>query len=100
MPARDARTGTPDRHRRVLGRLSPLKRRRSTTSRPTGAATGRSGSSCCCSCCRLFAELIANDKPIVVCYDGQLYFPVFVAYPETTFGGDFQTEADYRDPVS
>ena len=46
----------------------------------------------------LFAEFIANDKPFVVSYDGQLYVPAFAAYPETTFGGDFETEADYRDP--
>jgi microcin C transport system permease protein len=45
----------------------------------------------------LCAELVANDRPIVVRYDGALYFPVFVSYPETTFGGDFPTEADYRD---
>jgi microcin C transport system permease protein len=46
----------------------------------------------------LFAEFIANDRPIVVAYDGHLYFPVFVDYPETTFGGEFPTAADYRDP--
>ncbi|WP_288904709.1 ABC transporter permease [uncultured Sneathiella sp.] len=46
----------------------------------------------------LFAELIANDKPLVVSYNDQLYFPFLVAYPETAFGGDFETEADYRDP--
>ncbi len=46
----------------------------------------------------LFAEFIANDKPIVVYYDGAYYFPIFMEYPETTFGGDFPTEADYRDP--
>lgn len=46
----------------------------------------------------LFAELIANDKPLVVSYQDQLYFPFLVAYPETAFGGDFETEADYRDP--
>ncbi len=45
----------------------------------------------------LFAEFIANDKPILVYYEGQYYFPVLVSYPETTFGGDFPTEADYRD---
>ena len=44
------------------------------------------------------AELVANDKPLLVRYDGALYFPVFVSYPETTFGGDFDSEADYRDP--
>lgn len=44
------------------------------------------------------AELIANDKPLIVRYDGKTYFPVFKAYPETTFGGTFTTQADYRDP--
>ncbi len=46
----------------------------------------------------LFAELIANDKPLLIAYDNQLYVPVFVSYPETTFGGDFETEAEYSDP--
>ncbi len=46
----------------------------------------------------LFAELIANDKPFYVRYDGGSYFPVFFTYPETTFGGDFETATDYRDP--
>ena len=46
----------------------------------------------------LFAELIANDKPLVMRYQGELYFPVAVSYPETTFGGVFETEANYRDP--
>ncbi len=45
----------------------------------------------------LFAELIANDKPLLVYFDGGLYWPVFVEYPETDFGGEFLTEADYRD---
>jgi microcin C transport system permease protein len=47
----------------------------------------------------LFAEFIANDRPILVFYDGRLYAPVFAEYPETAFGGEFPTEADYRDPV-
>ena len=46
----------------------------------------------------LFAELIANDKPLLIHYDGSLYTPVFIDYPETTFDGDFDTEADYSDP--
>lgn len=46
----------------------------------------------------LFAEFIANDKPILVRYDGGFYMPVFKTYPETTFGGIFETEAEYRDP--
>src|ERR1700732_4535289 len=46
----------------------------------------------------LFAELIANDRPFVIKFDGHLYWPAFVSYSETTFGGDFETAADYRDP--
>jgi microcin C transport system permease protein len=46
----------------------------------------------------LFANFIANDKPFYVRYDGKSYFPVLVTYPETAFGGDFETAADYRDP--
>lgn len=46
----------------------------------------------------LFAEFIANDKPILISYDGHWYAPIFHHYAETTFGGEFQTEADYRDP--
>ena len=44
------------------------------------------------------AEFIANDRPLVVSFNGQLYFPVVADYPETAFGGDFETAADYRDP--
>ena len=46
----------------------------------------------------LLAEVIANDKPFVVYFKGEVYFPIVKAYPETTFGGDFLTEADYRNP--
>ncbi|SMO52556.1 ABC transporter permease [Paracoccus laeviglucosivorans] len=46
----------------------------------------------------LFAELIANDRPIVVNYKGGWYFPAYKFYPETDFGGDFGTEAIYTDP--
>lgn len=47
----------------------------------------------------LGAELIANEKPLVVSYQDSLYFPVIKTYPETTFGGIFETEAEYRDPA-
>jgi microcin C transport system permease protein len=46
----------------------------------------------------LFAEFIANDKPIILIFKGKLYFPVMVEYSETEFGGIFDTEADYKDP--
>ncbi len=46
----------------------------------------------------LGAELIANDKPLAVRYDGEWYFPAFKRYPETTFGGEFPLEANYKSP--
>nr|WP_207161104.1 ABC transporter permease [Halorhodospira halophila] len=46
----------------------------------------------------LFAELIANDRPLVVWFEGSLYFPVVESIPETEFGGELPTEAVYRDP--
>ena len=46
----------------------------------------------------LFAEFIANDKPLLIGFKGEVFMPVFITYPETTFGGEFETEADYRDP--
>ncbi len=47
----------------------------------------------------LLAEFIANDRPFLVKYADSYYMPIFAVYPETAFGGDFETEADYRDPV-
>src|SRR4029434_7902916 len=47
----------------------------------------------------LFAEFIANDRPLLIQYDGAYYFPVFRNYPETAFGGFLPSEADYRDPA-
>ncbi len=46
----------------------------------------------------LFAEFVANDKPFLVYFDGGIYAPIFKDYPETAFGGTFETAADYRDP--
>ena len=46
----------------------------------------------------LFAEIIANDKPLLVSYDNQWFVPVINEYAETEFGGEFETEADYQDP--
>ena len=45
----------------------------------------------------LFAEFIANDKPLVVAYEGRLHFPIFTRYAEVEFGGVFEVEADYRE---
>ena len=46
----------------------------------------------------LLAEVLSNDKPLAVRYEGHWYFPVFQTLPETTFGGDFPTPSDYLDP--
>ena len=46
----------------------------------------------------LFAEVLSNDKPLLIRYEGRYYFPLCRVYPETVFGGDFATETDYRDP--
>lgn len=46
----------------------------------------------------LGAELLSNDKPLLVRYQGQYYLPLLHAYPETVFGGDFETPTDYLDP--
>ena len=46
----------------------------------------------------IFAEFIANDKPILVVFNSQIHFPVFKKIPETYYGGEFETEADYKDP--
>ena len=47
----------------------------------------------------LFAEFIANDKPLLVKFEGRYHMPILTSYPETYFGGEFETEADYRDPT-
>jgi microcin C transport system permease protein len=46
----------------------------------------------------LAAEALSNDKPLVVSYAGKLYFPIFKNYPETSFGGDFESTTDFLDP--
>jgi len=45
----------------------------------------------------LFAEVLSNDKPFLVKYEGEFYYPLVKVYPETVFGGDFESETDYRD---
>ena len=46
----------------------------------------------------IFADFIANDKPLLVRYDNAFYLPIINEYPETSFGCEFESEADYRDP--
>lgn len=52
---------------------------------------------CCLFVLSLFAEMLCNDKPLIIHYEDGYYFPFVQTYPETAFGGDFETEADYSD---
>jgi microcin C transport system permease protein len=79
-------------------RLSPLNRRRLASFKANRRGWWSLWIFAALFVVTLFAEVIANDKPIFVLYDGKPHMPIFVAYPETAFGGDFETEADYRDP--
>ncbi|MFO1175834.1 MAG: ABC transporter permease [Paracoccaceae bacterium] len=77
--------------------LSPLNQRRWRTFRANGRAFWSLIIFAVLFGLSLFAELLANDKPILVSYRGELYMPVLHFYPETAFGGDFKTEATYTD---
>ncbi|MTJ03771.1 MAG: ABC transporter permease [Sediminimonas qiaohouensis] len=79
-------------------KLSPLNQRRWRNFRRNGRAFWSLVIFTLLFGLSLFAEFIANDKPILVQYRGDFYAPIFKFYPETAFGGDFQTEAIYRDP--
>ncbi len=84
---------------RVPGlRLTPLTRRRLANFRANRRGFWSLWIFLALFLASLFAEFIANDRPLLVAYDGHLYYPVFADYPETTFGGEFPTAADYRDP--
>ncbi|GAB5435079.1 ABC transporter permease [Falsiruegeria mediterranea] len=78
--------------------LSPLNQRRWRNFRRNGRAYWSLIIFSVLFTLSLFAEFIANDKPILVNYRGEYFTPVFNFYPETAFGGDFQTEAIYGDP--
>ncbi len=46
----------------------------------------------------LFAEVLANERPLLILHEGETYFPALIRYTEAEFGGEFETEANYRDP--
>ena len=84
---------------RVLGlRVTPLTRRRLANFRANRRGFWSFWIFLVLFTLSLFAEFIANDRPLLVRYDNAFYWPVFNSYPETTFGGEFETETDYRDP--
>ena len=85
---------------RFLGRkISPLTRRRLDSFRRNRRGFWSLWIFLAVFLVTLFAEFIANDRPILVRFNGAWYFPVFADYSETTFGGEFPTAADYRDPA-
>ena len=87
----------PAPRRRTFG-LSPLNKRRWSNFRKNRRAFWSLCIFLVLFGLSLFAEFLANDKPILVRYQGEFYTPIWNFYPETDFGGDFQTEAVYRDP--
>ncbi len=94
-PGHDAPPPVAPRRRRPF--LSPLNQRRWRNFRRNGRAFWSLVLFALLFGLSLCAEFIANDKPIVVSYQGETYWPIFSFYPETQFGGDFRTEAVYSD---
>ncbi len=85
---------------RFLGlRISPLTRRRLHNFRANRRGFWSLWIFLVLFLATLFAECLANDRPFLVAYDGGFYLPILKDYPETTFGGTFETTADYKDPV-
>jgi microcin C transport system permease protein len=78
--------------------LSPINRRRLKTFRANKRGYWSFWIFAVLFVVTLFAEFLANDKPFLVKHEGHFFVPVLFSYPETAFGGDFETEADYRDP--
>ena len=81
-----------------MPKLSPITRRRVEVFRGNRRATVSLWLFLALFVLSLGAELIANDKPLVLKYDGQWYVPLLVDYPETEFGGFLPTWTDYHDP--
>ena len=78
--------------------LSPLTRRRLATFRASRRGYWSLWIFLVLFGLSLGADLLANDRPLLVRHDGRLFVPVLRAYPETVFGGELPTEAAYRDP--
>ncbi|SFD24836.1 ABC transporter permease [Tropicimonas isoalkanivorans] len=93
----DQAVETPARPRKGILRLSPLNQRRWRNFKRNRRAYWSLIIFSVLFVLSLFAEFLANDRPIVINYRGDYFFPVHNFYPETDFGGDFPTEAVYRD---
>ncbi|MFD0981785.1 ABC transporter permease [Tropicimonas aquimaris] len=88
---------TPVRPKKGLFTLSPLNQRRWRNFKRNRRAYWSLIIFAVLFVTSLFAEFIANDRPILIQHRGEYYFPIRNFYPETAFGGDFPTEAVYRD---
>jgi len=95
---RPKRPALPGLDRLPRPQLSPLNRRRLQNFRANRRAFWSLWIFGTLFVLSLFAELIANDKPLLVSFKGEWLTPLTTTYPETAFGGDFETEAVYSDP--
>lgn len=82
----------------MFGKLSPLTLRRIKAFRKNGRAFWSLAVFLTILILTFFSELIANDKPLIIKYNGEFLFPQASVYTDEFFGGDFPTEADYKDP--
>ena len=98
LSATDAAPRAPALPRQGFFKLSPINRRRLDNFKRNRRGYWSFWIFMVCFVLSLFAELIANDKPIVAYYKGEILFPIVKAYPEEKFGG-FLAQTDYRDPV-
>ena len=78
-------------------RITPLTQRRIDTFKKNGRGVWSLWIFGVMFVVSLFAEVIANDRPLIISFDGDIMFPFLVEYPETRFGGFFETPAEYRD---
>jgi len=83
---------------KIVNKLSPLNQRRVENFRKNKRGYWSLWIFTTLFVLSLFAEIIANDAPLVVSYKGDLYYPVAVDYTELTFGGEFESPADFKDP--
>ena len=96
MTALPAKSMTP----KILGmRVSPVTQRRLSLFRKNGRAFWSLVIFLILFVLSLFADFLANDKPVIVVFDGNVYFPIVEFVPETAYGGYFETEAVYDDPA-
>lgn len=99
MAGSDSKSVAAPSRDRILGvKITPMTRRRLANFRANTRAYWSTWIFIALVATSMLAPVLANDKPLVIVFDGGIYLPIWNAYPETRFGGEFATEADYRDP--